>query len=206
MRGADLDMRVRMVAFEFLKVQTMRHGDVLPRKTLEEGFHLDGIRVPLISPQGILKPSILPEMPLTICTAPEKKGKPQPYDDEVGQDGYIRYRYRGSDPMHRDNVGLRLAMERRVPLIYLFGILPGAYHPAWPVFIVGDDPAHLCFTVAVDEDVPLEAGMNLLSDSGLDGRRAYITQVTRRRPRISDRNSVEPETCCGPSHHTPRRT
>ena len=181
MRDADLDMRVRLAAFEFLKVQTMRHGEVLPRKLLEEGLDFDGMRVPLISPQGIFKPSILPEMPLTICTVPEKKGKARPYDDEVGPNGYIRYKYRGTDPLHRDNAGLRLAMQRQAPLIYLYGVLPGAYRPAWPAFIVGDDPAGLCFTVAVDEEVRLESGMSRLSDSALDGRRAYITQVTQRR-------------------------
>ena len=48
----------------------------------------------------------------------------------------IQYRYRGNDPNHRDNVGLRRAMELRVPLIYLFGMVPGQYLPVYPVLIV----------------------------------------------------------------------
>jgi len=52
-------------------------------------------------------------------TVPVIEGKARPYTDEMDPDGLLRYRYRGTDPAHRDNVGLRLAMERQVPLIYL---------------------------------------------------------------------------------------
>jgi hypothetical protein len=69
----------------------------------------------------------------------------------VGSDGLLRYKYRGSDPAHRDNIGLREAMRRHLPLVYLHGIVEGRYMGSWPVFIVGDDPASLTFTVAVDE-------------------------------------------------------
>jgi len=49
------------------------------------------------------------------------------------------------DPRHPDNAGLRLAMQRRTPLIYLYGLVPGRYLPVWPVYIVGDDPQTLAF-------------------------------------------------------------
>ena len=90
-------------------------------------------------------------MPLSITTAPIVEGKARPYDDEVTDDGLIVYRYRGTDPMHRENVGLRQAMTTRTPLIYFYGLVPGRYAVAWPAYIVGDDHAHLTFTVAVDE-------------------------------------------------------
>jgi len=70
----------------------------------------------------------------------------------------MRYRYRGLDRMHRDNVGLRLAMERRVPLIYFYGVVPGRYVPVWPAYIVGDDPASLTFTVEIGEKEGLSMG------------------------------------------------
>ena len=34
-------------------------GDVLPRSNLAEGFVLDGVRVPLLGPQGIFKPGVM---------------------------------------------------------------------------------------------------------------------------------------------------
>lgn len=117
-----LDARIRMAAFEWLEAQTSRHGDVLPRALLAEGFRIDGVRVPLLGPQGIFKPQVLSEVPLSITTAPLG-----PYDDSFGEDGLLRYRYRGADINHADNRGLRSAMERRLPLVYIHGILPGKY-------------------------------------------------------------------------------
>lgn len=177
----EVDQRVRVSAFEFLKREAELRGETLPRDLLAEGFRFDGQRVPLIGPQGIFKPAVLPEMPLSITTVPVVEGKARPYEDEVDESGLLLYRYRGTDPAHRDNAGLRLAMRRGVPLVYLFGVVPGEYMPVWPVFIVGDDPATLAFSVAVDvkgtlaapspEDVPI-------ADRA---RRSYVTRLTQQR-------------------------
>lgn len=66
----DLDQRIRLAAFVFLTEQTQLHGEVLPYATLLTGFTFDGTRVPLVGPQGIFKPAILPEMlyPSPECT------------------------------------------------------------------------------------------------------------------------------------------
>ncbi len=178
--SSDLDHRVRLAAFRFLTEQTQFHGEVLSRETLAAGFRHEGSRVPLIGPQGIFKPAILPEMPLTITTVPVGEGRHRPYADDMGPDGLLRYRYRGADPGHRDNVGLRLAMTRRVPLIYLYGVVPGHYLPIWPVYIVGDDPPNLCFRVAVDDAQHATVGREV-SDATAELRRQYVTAVTQRR-------------------------
>jgi len=178
---ADLDSRVRAQAFEFLRDQTALHGEVLPYSILVGGYTFDGARVPLVGPQGIFKPAVLPEMPLSIMTKAIVEGEARPYDDTLGSDGFLRYRYRGSDPEHRDNRGLRLAMRRGVPLVYVVGITPGRYMPVWPVFIVRDDPTELAFSVAVDAPY-----MPVLSDPrpdlvSLEARRAYVTVLTQKR-------------------------
>ncbi|MFO7904510.1 MAG: hypothetical protein R6U98_17740, partial [Pirellulaceae bacterium] len=56
--------------------------------------------------------------------------------DELGPDGLLHFRYRGTDPNHRDNLGMKRTMQREAPLIYLFGIVPGEYLPIWPVYTV----------------------------------------------------------------------
>jgi putative restriction endonuclease len=145
------DHEVRVAAFDFLEEQTTLHGEVLPYRLLLKGFDFRGERVPLIAPQGIFKPRVLVDMPLSFYTAPPEPGKPAPYHDELGSDGLIHYRYRGTDPSHRDNVGMKLAAQREVPLIYLFGIVPGEYLPIWPVYVVGADDSSLTFRVAVDD-------------------------------------------------------
>jgi len=102
----DLDRNVRKAAFAFLVEQLRQYGRAIPRNVLAKGFSFEGVRVPLVGPQGIFKPKILPEIPISILTVPEIPGKPRPYDDRSTETGIIIYRYRGNDPSHPDNAGL----------------------------------------------------------------------------------------------------
>ena len=176
------DDHVRISAFNWLKEQTRIFGEVLPRKVLEQGFTLDNVRIPLMGPQGIWKPAILPLYPLSITSTPDS-----PYDDDWSPDELLLYKYRGTDPMHRDNVGLRRAMKERIPLIYFLGVFPGKYLAAWPVHIVGDNLQNLTFTVAVDDFAaitmrPGQEPTQVVNDPNATlGRRAYITVQTRKR-------------------------
>ena len=167
------DTRVRTAAFEWLAEQVTIHGEVLPWKVLARGFDLGGRRVPLLSQQGIFKPAVLPDVPLSIRSSP--KG---PYDDSFSAGNLLRYRYRGTNPQEPDNVRLRRAMARRTPLVYFHGIAPGRYLAAWPVYVVADDPGGLTFTVAIDDVAysGLEA-----ADEIAEPRREYITTTFRRR-------------------------
>jgi putative restriction endonuclease len=177
----DLDERVRLAAFAFLAEQTRLHGQVLPRDVLAEGFQFESHRVPMLGPQGIFKPAILREIPLSITTSPPVPDRPRPYDDSITPDGLILYRYRGTDPQHHENRGLRLAMTRRIPLVYFHGVVPGKYMATWPAFIVGDSPSTLAFTVAID-DVNLAASIQVaIADAEEDIRRRYVTRLTTQR-------------------------
>jgi putative restriction endonuclease len=178
----DIDAAVRLRAFDFLADLRQRHPDTpLPRDLLLRGFDFEGMRVALLGPPGIFKPSVLREVPLSITTAPPVEGRPRPYDDTFTATGLLKYRYRGSDPRHPDNVGLRLAMTREIPLIYFHGIVPGLYEAAWPVYVVADDPASLSFTVAVDDRVAVSASFEAHDPAVVDARRRYITTVVQRR-------------------------
>lgn len=171
------DAHIRQAAFDWLTEQVELHGDVLPRNLLERGFTYQENRVPLLGPKGIFKPRIL-DIPLSITAIPSG-----PYDDGYSTEGLLLYRYRGTDPVHSDNVGLREAMQRRIPLVYFHRIVEGKYLAIWPVFIVGDDPARLTFKVEVDdvgyakyqttgEATPIPAE---------EARRSYITATVRQR-------------------------
>ena len=175
--GADLDSAVRVAAFNFLKEQTALHGgSVLPRRVLEQGFEFAGRRVPLVAPQGIFKPAIC-ELPLSITTVPEIPGKERPYEDEPTYEG-VHYRYRGTDPRHPDNAGLRRAMAEHVPLIYFHGHRPGLYHAEWPVYVVADDPAGLTFTILTEDIADVGASAATLADAP---RRAYLAVLMNKR-------------------------
>jgi putative restriction endonuclease len=176
----DSDLKIRMVAFRFLEEQTRLAGEdgALPHAVLKAGLTHEGKRVPLLGPQGIFKPRVL-SIPLSITTVAVVEGETRPYDDVFGDDGLLRYRYRGADPRHHENVGLRLAMQRQAPLIYFHGIVPGLYAAEWPVYIVGDDPQHLTFTVSVDER--RFASLGNVEVEQADVRRRYATRLFRQR-------------------------
>ena len=170
---AQGDLRVRLAAFDWLREQVEVHGDVLPRSLLETGFSFEGQRVPLVGPQGIFKPRVC-EYPLSITTIPGGG-----YADKIsGMD--LRYSYRGTDPRHPDNVGLRSAMNRHVPLVLFVRLQPGRYLAHYPVSVIGDDPAHLAFDVDVDARLSelTQAGIPAVRDSI---ERRYVTAAFRRR-------------------------
>lgn len=174
------DAAVRAAAFEWLAEQVAIHSDVLPRTILAQGLIFAGNRIPLLGPQGIFKPRVL-DVPLSITTTIEG-----PYDDRPGPDGLFLYRYRGTNPNHPDNRGLRFAMEQRLPLIYFYGLVPGKYLATWPVFIVKDNPAELLFSVAVDDAAYSSLNLDQYDTGGYvsddsTARRAYITASVRQR-------------------------
>jgi hypothetical protein len=72
------DRQVRTSAFQFLAEQTALHGDVLLWSVLSEQFEFEDQRVPLIGPQGIFKPAVLPVMPISIATVPVTPGRDRP--------------------------------------------------------------------------------------------------------------------------------
>jgi putative restriction endonuclease len=175
-----LDRQVRLAAFQHLEFLSQRYGEVLPRTALAEGFDFRGERVRLLGPQGIFKPQIIRTgIPLTITTSPTVEGRDRPYEDEVGEDGLLRYRYRGTNLGHHENVGLRRAMNDRVPLIYFHGVTPGSYVAQWPVFVVADDPESLTFTIAVDD--PMALRPDLEPGPVDEAQRRYMTRMARQR-------------------------
>jgi len=175
----DRDARVRLAAFAFLDSIRDDTG-IIQRDVLATGFQFEGERVPLLNPQGIFKPRLC-DVPLSITTVPVADDGSRPYEDAIGNDGLLRYRYRGTNPNHHDNVRLREAGRTNTPLIYFHGVSPGRYVADYPVFVVGDDPHNLTFTVSVDER--RFAGLGNMQDdsSETEIRRRYVTRQVQQR-------------------------
>jgi putative restriction endonuclease len=85
--------------------------------------------------------------------------------------------------MHPDNVGLRMAMKRHIPLIYFYGLVPGKYAAVWPVYIVGDDPGTLTFSVEIGEkqDLILDREESAPASIAESASRSYVTVSAQRR-------------------------
>jgi putative restriction endonuclease len=179
MRTGESDRTIRLAVFDWLTRQREERGEALPR-TILESVHIGDRRIPLMGPQGIWKPAAC-ELPISIATVVAG-----PYSDTFDSArGVLRYAYRGTDPAHRDNAGLRRAMVERVPLVYFHAVDRGQYAAAYPVFVVGDDPKQLMFSMQVDD---LGAALGATSAIGgtlveedAEPRRAYVTATFRRR-------------------------
>jgi putative restriction endonuclease len=171
----DDDLKIRLAAFEWLNNETPLRDDVLSRTVLQNGFLFQGQRIPLMGPPGIFKPHLL-RYPISITTTMNS-----PYDDTIDEEGVIIYRYRGDDPKHRDNIGLREAFQLKLPLIYFHGLVPGKYSAVWPIFIIGDDPDSLSVRIAADEFSQVDRlhGYPFQGSESASGRRAYITSTVK---------------------------
>lgn len=176
-----MEDQIRIASFQWLREQTSIYGDVLPRSLLEKGFEFDGQRVTVVGPSGIWKPQMFERIPLSVTTTYDG-----PYEDSFTKEGFLYYRYRGTDPFHRDNVGLRDAMKNQVPLIYFHSIVPGKYLAVWPVYIIQDNPERLAFTLAADELSSVErflhqSSENIIADDSEYAKRSYITSAIKNR-------------------------
>lgn len=171
------EQSVRSAAFSWLASQVSGENTVIQRNDLLRGFDYAGERVSLMSQQGIFKPRII-DLPLSITTSPNS-----PYDDEMGADKLLRYKYRGTDPHHRDNVGLRTAMQHQLPLVYFHGLVPGRYMAIWPVYVVGDTPANLEFSVTCEASTMIDPVFSMQDESEPFGelRREYAAVEVQRR-------------------------
>ena len=118
------------------------------------------------------------QWPLSITTSPNG-----PYTDNIDSDGLLYYSYRGINPNHRDNVGLRVAMENRLPLVYLLGLVPGRYIPLWPAYVVGDSPELLTFSVSIEHvtQAAPDIGSGENERRVAEVRREYSVSLTRTR-------------------------
>jgi putative restriction endonuclease len=138
-------------------------------------FAFEGHVLRLIVQTGIWKPAAL-NAALTIRTTYTPPNQLPPYVDDVGNDGLVRYKYRGVDPNHADNRALRNAMVQGAPLAYFIGVDRGIYVPRYPVWIAEEDATRHEFGIAVDEE---QRHVDLASLGA--PQKAYVERLTRAR-------------------------
>lgn len=150
------DLAFRESIFAWL-TERMLTQDSFTRDDLSQ-FEFRGRRHRLVGTMtGIWRVKGLSEAAVSILTSYAPDESRRPYEDVVGDDGLLRYKYRGTDPNTADNVWLRTAMERHLPLVWFIGIgyAPGTrtqvFRPEFPVWLVAEEPDQHQFAVAVDE-------------------------------------------------------
>lgn len=176
------DLAFRESAFAWLRAQ-MLDRDLFSRDDMSR-FPFGGTERRLIGPfTGIWRLTKLSQAAISISTAYVANLKDRPYADEVGSDGLLRYKWRGDNPNHADNVALRIAMQRGLPLIWFIGqrYAPGTktqlYFPQFPVTLVAEEPEHQQFVVQVDAEqmvAPISADGDVIEFA-----REYNERVSR---------------------------
>jgi putative restriction endonuclease len=171
------DEEVRAPALAKIQQLRDRHGGHIPRAALMLGITVRGERVPIWNYQkGIFKPAVLGRdgAALSVQTSIDS-----PYEDEHDLDaGRITYKYRGTDPSHLDNVALRRAGERQLPVIYLVAVDPGVYEAIAPVYVVDEQADRHQFTMLADT-----GGLRAFPENSLTQtvRREYVTRSVLQR-------------------------
>lgn len=141
---------LRREAMQWLTIRTNDGSRSLTSQELLD-FQFRGEQFRLMDAQaGIRKPRGW-SAALSIRTVYTPEGASRPYDDTVGSDGLVRYKWRGVDPEQADNRALRAAMQQRVPLIWFFGVGTAIYQPIFPVYLLWEEPDLHQF--AIDPDV-----------------------------------------------------
>lgn len=174
--AGDFEARVRREALAWLAV---RSNDGTREMTSEEilEFSVDGERFRLMDAQrGIRKPHDFAAA-LSIRTVYTASDKQRPYEDSIGTDGLVRYKWRGTDADHAENRALREAMYQQVPLIWFFGVGVAKYLPVFPVFVVDEHRAAHEFAVAHEQTLGLVQFQSPVEETA----RRYVMRETRQR-------------------------
>jgi putative restriction endonuclease len=156
MTEVEDDLAFRESVFRWLSDQ-LQERQALSRDDLSR-FPIFGQTYRLVAPQqGIWRVKEYSDAAISILTSYAPNPNRRPYEDSVGEDGLLRYKWRGIDPSHYDNVFLRKAMQRQLPLVWFVGIgyAPGTqiqlFIPQFPVWLIAEEPEQHQFVVAVEE-------------------------------------------------------
>lgn len=171
---------LREAAVSWLQMRTDGGRDSLTREDLSD-FHFADTDRRLIAPmQGIWKPGDY-RAALSFRTSYTEPGKTPPYEDSTGLDGRFRYKWRGTDPNHPENIGLREALNRHLPLIWFRGVAmnPARYQVITPVYIVDEEPELQQFVFVAADDA--QAAFELSESAHETVARRYLMQMAKAR-------------------------
>ena len=164
MLSRDEDLQFRETIFAWLRARQISKP-AFSRTDLAQ-FHYLGRDMRLIGPQtSIWWPKDLSQGAIGIWSAYTPEGQTRPYEDNIGKDGFLRYKWRGLDPQTADNRALRYSMINGLPLVLYEGIgyEPGTQtqiaKPIFPVYLIGEEPGFQQFVVA------LESSQHMISSS-----------------------------------------
>lgn len=174
----DIEAQLRFDAIEWLAARSGDGAEYLTRDDiLDYSFRGEKFRLQPTQ-NGIYKPKQFAGA-LSIQTVYRAPGVARPYNDSEGQDGVLRYKWRGDDPNSWDNRSLRVAMERQLPVIWFVGVgmRPAVFQVVAPVFLLWEEPEQHQFAIAPEVASAIANESSVLEST----IRKYVMQQTKRR-------------------------
>ncbi|GAB3796018.1 HNH endonuclease [Humibacter antri] len=143
-RSREEQAAIRQDVFRWLDDQLASGKWELTRAELVS-YTCSGERIPLLDQgRGIRNPADF-DSTLSVMTS----AKSHSYDDEILEDGIIRYSYRAQDG--GDNKKLVQAFIDRDPLVYFRGVRDGVFVAYYPVYVIKNLPEERTVMLAADE-------------------------------------------------------
>src|SRR4051794_4181890 len=177
----DRDDRLRTVMFSYLdRISDKGIRDVTSGEL--NSFEFDNERLPLLQHMRGIRVVAGLSAALTIRTTYSASPDDRPYQDVEGEDGYFRYKWRGTDGEAADNRALRFAMQTKKALAWFVGGAPARFTAVYPVWLVGEESAETQFVVAFDSVMRDDWSIDRLRHPADDAlRRQYAIATVRRR-------------------------
>lgn len=171
-----IELRIRREAMAWLTIRTNDGLDPISSTDLMDfQFEREPFRL-MDAQRGIRKPKGF-SAALSIRTVYRPDGVHRPYEDEMGEDGLLRYKWRGVDEQHAENRALRAALDQQLPLVWFFGVGVATYQPVFPVYLVAEESEFHQFVIA-----PGELRQFVRPDSPIEEHlRRYIMAESKRR-------------------------
>lgn len=178
---ADVDWPIRLAAFGAVAALVRAHGPVLPWREIEHGFAFGNRRFLFANQtKGIFRPAGMSDAALSIKSTIPKRGVGR-YQDLASNEGFT-YALQARGAEYHDNRLLLRAMELATPLIYFFGVEPGAYRPIFPAFVVAHNIAQATVTIVADDPSELYEPGTYVSDAVMKRAvRRYSTVEVKKR-------------------------
>lgn len=174
MTTAEEDLALRQASMKWLEERTHDGLLTVDIHALQNEFYFDGIRRPLKNLQRGIHSSRGFGAAWTITTTFSEDKTRRPYDDELGQDGLLRYKWEKEDPSNPGNRALRKARELQLPLIWFWGVAQGLYKAVFPVYLIDEEPSRRQFVVATDGLQNLESAGEEVDDLTKDYRMRLV--------------------------------
>lgn len=174
----DIERRVRFEAMQWLAARTNDGAEWLTREEVLD-FRFDGERFRLQPTQnGIHKPKAF-QAALSIQTVYRRPGQQRPYEDAMGADGVLRYKWQGTDYDSWDNRSIRVAMENKLPLLWFVGVGlgPAVFQVVYPIYVLWEEPELHQFAIAPNVGKAVVNQESVMEEAV----RRYVRVETKRR-------------------------